>query len=178
MKNELFAIIFAGTTAALPASFSPPTAVAADAASADHASADSLTLWIAVHAPKETRPVWVGDDLAERFADRVARALRQQGFKGTIGTLRPAVVPAPKELILEVHLRDWEVQAGIADCTFRASLRTSQGSRDLGLFCGDEMIVTADGQHRVSDRGLQEAATYALADLYGRMEATGLLPSI
>jgi hypothetical protein len=173
----LFAVFSFEATAALVAAPSAPIAILAEPASAEYTPAGSPALWIAVHLPKDTRPAWVGDDLAERFADRISRALHDQGLKGVIGTLSPEDISSPHASVLEVDLIEWIARAGTGNCTFRASLRTPQGNHELGLFSGDMMIVTADGDHRISSSGLRDAARLALADLYSRIETTELLPS-
>jgi hypothetical protein len=173
----LFAVFFFETTAALVAAPAAPVASLAESTSAESTPVGPPALWIAVHLPKGTRPAWVGDDLAERFADRISGALHDQGLKGVIGTLSPEEVASPHASVLEVDLIEWTARGGNGKCTFRASLRTPQGKHELGIFSGDLMIVTADGEHRVSSSGLQDAARLAFANLYARMEATELLAS-
>jgi len=177
MKSHVFALCFFGAATALAADPSAPATSAAptNPGSSETVSAKSPALWVAVHLPKDTKPAWVGDSLAERFADGVSLALQAQGFKGKIGTLRPEETTSKQAAVLEVSLSEWTARAGAADCTFRASLQTPQGDRDLGIFSGGAMVVTPDGQHLVSSSGLQDAARDALAGLFGRMQDSKLL---
>ncbi len=113
--------------------------------------------------------------MAATFADAVASALRAQGFKGKIGTLRPEDSASSRASVLFVRLNSWTAKDGFADCTFTASLRTNEGDKDLGYFSGDNLIVTSDGEHRISSDGLVRSAQEAMNDLYSRVRATGLL---
>jgi len=128
-------------------------------------------LWIDVRLPEDTRPAWIGDDVAGLFAERVGRALRDQGFLGTIGTWRPEDPIPGSGHILELHLLGWEARDGDATCEFRAVLHSPAGKKDLGLFASDEMVVTPDGGHRDAFTGLHEVEKQAISSLWARILA-------
>ena len=132
-------------------------------------------LWIAVHVPLVPSSSWVSNDTAITFADLAAKALRSQGFKEKIGTLRPDDTGPARASVLLIQLSMWSARDGTAECAFTASLRTDHGDRELGFFTGDNLIVTGDGKHQISSDGLAGSAQEALTDLYGRIIATGLL---
>ena len=177
MKNPLFAMTFLGIAATLLADPSPTVATPPLTASAETIRGGAPVLWIAVHLPEATQPSWVGDDLADNFANRLVRALRDQGLRGVIVKLGPDGALPPQATVLEVMLSDWVDRDGLGDCAFRAALLTPQGTRSLGLFSGGSMIVTADGGYRTSSKGLRDAANFAMADLYSRLRATALVTS-
>lgn len=154
---------FASDAAAAPATLAPPVA------------APTNRLWVAVHLVKDTKPSWVGDDMVATFADTVVKTLHTQGFQGRIGVLRPQDSVPSQAPVLVIRLTSWAAKDGVSDCTFTASVRTIDGDASLGLFNGDDMIVTADGQHRISSDGLQGSALEAMNDLYRRLLGTGLL---
>jgi len=177
MNCRIPAVFLFSAAAALAADPSTPPPAPADPASANQTSAKSPAFWVVVHVPRETRPAWVGDDLAESFANRISHALHDQGLKDLIGTLHPQQAPPPNASVLDVTLIEWKASEGSGDCTFRALLHTPKGTWKLGLFSADIMHVTASGEHPVSSSGLGSSARLALADLYSRMEAAKLLPS-
>jgi hypothetical protein len=136
---------------------------------------DQNRLLVMVRLPKEAKHTWVSDDTSTRFAGLAVRALHAQGFKGEIGTLGPEDSVTSHTSVLIINLINWTADKGVADCTFSASLRTSAGDRDLGAFSGDNVIVTADGLHRLSAEGLVGSALEAMNDLDSRLQATGLI---
>lgn len=151
-----------------------PSAQASEPVSSP-STANSDYFWISVRLPDSPKASWVSDVMAETFADVVAKALKTQGFEGKIGTLRPEVSAPDSASVLVIRLTTWTALEGKANCTFSASLRTRDGDRELGIFSGDNVVVTADGQHRFSSDGLTGSAQEALNDLYERVQATGLL---
>ena len=136
---------------------------------------DAHRLWIVVHVPKTTNPLWVGDDMSASFGDIAARALRTQGYQGLLGTLRPESPTPVRAPVLEIHLQKWSAKNGLSDCEFTASIRTEDGDKDMGYFIGDNVVVTANGQEHFSSDGLEGSALEAVDDLYNRIRATGLL---
>jgi len=160
----------ADSNAANPA----PTA-AGTPAPARQVAENSGRLWIEVLLPNVAKASWVSDDLAGRFADLMVATLRTQGYEGKVGTLGPEDSVPSRAAVLFIRLTNWTAKDGVGDCTFTTSLRSNAGDRDLGFFTGDNVIVTADGKHRISSDGLQGSAQEAMNDLYGRIEATGLL---
>jgi hypothetical protein len=176
MNYRIPAVFFFSIAVALAADPSTTPPAPADPATANQTPVKSPDLWIVVHLPKETRPAWVGDDLAESFANRISRALHDQGLKGAIGTLRPEEALPPHASVLEVTLTEWTANAGSGECTFRALLHTQEGTWKLGLFSANAMRVTASGEHPVSSSGLGTAASIALTDLYRRMEEARHIP--
>jgi hypothetical protein len=170
----LAAVLLMGATASLSAI----PAIADDSGPASAAAVqpeNSGQLWIAVHLTQGTSPTWVGDDMADTFADTIAKSLRAQGLKGNIGTLRPEDAIPDQAPVLVVRLTTWTANQGLANCTFTASLRTREGERDLGIFSGDNLVVTSDGAHRSSSDGLMGSAREAMNGLYSRLRATRLL---
>lgn len=171
MKTSRILFLAASLLLASAAFANDPTTVAASSP----VVAQTNRLWIAVHLVKNTKPSWVGDDMAATFADTMVKTLRTQGFQGQIGVLRPQDALPSQASVLVVRLTSWSAKDGASDCTFTASVRTNDGDAELGLFNGDDMIVTADGQHRISSDGLQGSALEAMNDLYRRLIATKLL---
>ena len=171
MKNSILALILVGAVACLSAS---PTTTSEPSPASTQAR-DLGRLWIAVHLPSSSAPSWVRDDTAEIFADHIAKALREQGFKGALGTLLPESSVASYANVLVVRLTNLATKDGIGACTFTASLRTRGGDRDVGVFTGESMVVTSDGKHRISSDGLVESAQEAMSGLFDRIQATGLL---
>jgi hypothetical protein len=177
MKSSLLVLSLLTLAPAFAVAGVAAEAAAAPAANAapPKASADSNRLWIAVHLPSVGKASWVSDDLADRFADRVVAALRSQGYKGKVGTLRPEDSAPSHASVLVVRLNSWTSRDGFADCNFNASLRTREGDRDLGVFVGDNLIVTSDGEQRIGSDGLVGSAQEAMNDLYARIQTAGLL---
>ncbi len=138
-------------------------------------AADGEHLWIAVHLGESGQAGWVGESTEASFADLVAKNLRAQGFKGRITALRREDLAPSRSTVLIIRLSAWTTSDGVSDCRFNASLRSAEGDRDLGPFAGDNVIVTADGEHHFSVDGLVGSAQEAMNDLYLRVLGTGLL---
>jgi hypothetical protein len=158
-----------------PALPNPATAESSPADSGAVRSADADRLWIAVGMPKSTSPDWVAQQTAATFADIVVKSLLADGFKGKTGTLHLGDSTPVEASVLVVRLKQWTAEDGFANCTFSASLRTAEGDRDLGVFVGDNCVVTADGKHPVSSDGLLGAAEESMHHFYRRIQETGLL---
>lgn len=156
----------------------PAIAVTASAKDATSRAAPAPTaLQVSVDVPVSMRP-WLDDDVSEAFGVRVSDALSQQGFKGPIKYLRIADKPSADVPLLEVSLIEWRVDPiGMVDCTFTASLTTSKGTKDMGLFTGTGlMVISRRDWFSLSDQ-FDEAAQSAMHDLYRHILATELLPA-
>jgi hypothetical protein len=134
---------------------------------------NTAPLTIVVYPPRNLNSAWVSDDVSARFSDLLVRALRAQGVTSPINTLKPETSGMHEANLLSVRLIDWVADKGLSDCSFKASLRNRAGEHDLGLFYGDNVIVTADGQHKFSSEGLVGSALEAANDLRPRLEEAG-----
>ena len=119
------------------------------------------------------------DYIAEAFGYRVITSLHEQGLRGRMQYVdfpddRVAAIPA-----LDILLQEWRVdRTGSVDCVFLATLRTPNGTRNLGLFSGTSLMMWSRRDWFARADGFEDAARDALYNLGERIMNTGLVPDL
>jgi hypothetical protein len=124
-------------------------------------------------------PSWypmLEDRIDDAFVSHLADICRRQGFNGNIVDVRQPDQPNPNFPILNITLQQWRMDhAGSVQCTFGASLQTSAGTRQLGVFDGMAMRwLGGPGRFGLSDT-YGNAADDALRQLATSLARTGLV---
>lgn len=150
--------------------------MAGSPAPAGGASASSRVMQITVDLPASLRPFPSDNDIAEVFAEHVADSLRQHSFTAPVHYVEPFDNPRADQPLLAINLVEWQVdRTGNVNCTFSATLKTSKGSNDLGLFTGVGLGMIPRPDWFLLDDQFEDAARQALSDLFPRMVNTRLL---
>jgi hypothetical protein len=137
-----------------------------------------VRLQVAVTVPA-TMSVIYASDVEEAFGYRVSSALHEQGFQGRIKYLDDDSDAKPDIPKLAINLIQWRVgRTGDVDCVFSASLVTTAGTKNLGLFTGSSMLMWSRPNWLERSEGFEDAASDALSNLAKKIEATGLLPKV
>lgn len=116
------------------------------------------------------------DYVEEAFAYRVAAALHEQGFRGSIKYVDFPDDVNPNIPMLDIVLQEWRVDhVGSVDCVFFATLRTPSGTKNLGLFSGTTLMMWSRRDWMARADGFEDAARDALSNLGARITESGLL---
>jgi hypothetical protein len=131
-------------------------------------------LKVQVNLPSWSLPL--DERMAETLTARVRDAFYRAGFPQRIETVRPVEDPTKLPWLLSLDFIDWKFgELGRIECTFKATLRTPHGSRDLGTF-SDQALERVGPQDRW---GLPEAFVEADGAITALCEAAArsqLLP--
>lgn len=129
-------------------------------------------LQLTVAAPPRWRH-FLGDDLADAFASRVADVFRRQGFTGEMEFVT-AGHPDRGQPALAIRLIHWRLgRTENAECTFTATLNSGDSEEPLGTF-ENTTLAWIRGTNRWGLAGaLGDAADAALRDLAHQLARNG-----
>jgi len=134
------------------------------------------TLKVAVNVP----PTWnilLDDRISEAFTDRVRDVFHNAGFDRPVEEVRYPEDSEKLPYLLTINLVEWRInRIGNIDCTFSASLRTPQGTRDLGLYTNTTMRWFGGIGRWGLARSFEEAAEGAIHDLCDKVVKSEMLP--
>ena len=142
------------------------------------AGATDANLQLVVAVPPNARPL-LEDDAATALAGVIQENLTRRGYNGTIN------YPGDENAgpVLYVQLVEWRPDPlGSMKCTFRASVRTSAGTKELGLFTGTSMAAwnggrsTAGANIENHNEAMQDAAKDAINSMTKSLAKSRALP--
>jgi hypothetical protein len=134
------------------------------------------TLKVAVNVPPALN-ILVEDRISEAFTDRVREVFDRAGFDRPVEEARFADDAANAPYLLTIDLIEWRINPiGNIDCTFRASLQTPGGTRDLGVYSNTTMrAMRSPGRWGLS-YAFDDAAEGAIQNLCDAVKKSELLP--
>ena len=121
---------------------------------------------------------FLDDNVTNAIADNVLSEFRRDGYRGDFDYDFSAPDRGRNRVPrLEIDLIDWRITPTRAiECTFTASLVTSQGPQDLGIFGGTTFITGFVRDSFARADGFDDAARDAIDDLYRTLVEKNLLP--
>jgi hypothetical protein len=134
-------------------------------------------LQLVVAAPASLSLMGV-DDVPVVLTNLIETVFQQSGFRGHLVVNTGSEPSRPDQPTLQVYLLDWNITgAGNVDCSFTATLATTTGLENLGVFYGTSLPMFGLRNPFNRAQAFDQAATNAIDNLYGELREKNLLPA-